>query len=86
MENQFQCCINKTGEEQPKIFKQPTLLYLVTFQEMPNGRGSVTVNWTPVPMLDLRRFKEAIVSYGMHLLFVKQMLNLWSVYNRINYS
>ena len=34
-------------------------------------------------MLDLRRFKEAIVSYGMHLPFVKQILNSWSVCNRI---
>ena len=36
-----------------------------------------------MPMLDLRRFKEAIVSYGMLLPFVKQILNLWSVCNRI---
>ena len=36
-----------------------------------------------MPMLDLRRVKEAIVSYGMHSPFVKQMLNLWSVCNRI---
>ena len=40
-------------------------------------------NWTPVPMLDLRRFKESIVSYGMHSPFVKQTLNIWSVCNRI---
>ena len=36
-----------------------------------------------MPMLDLMRFKETIVSYGMHLPFVKEMLNLWSVCNRI---
>ena len=34
-------------------------------------------------MLYLRRFKEAIVSYGMHSPFVKQMLNLRSVCNTI---
>ena len=34
-------------------------------------------------MLDLRRFKDAIVSYGIHLPFVKQMLNSWLVCNRI---
>ena len=73
----------KNREEQPKVFRQPTLIYLVTLQEMPNNRGSVTANWTPVPMLDLRRFKEAIVSYGMHSPFVKQMLNWWSVCNKI---
>ncbi|XP_052568117.1 endogenous retrovirus group K member 10 Gag polyprotein-like [Peromyscus californicus insignis] len=39
--------------------------------------------WAPIEMLDLRRFKEAIVSYGMHSPYVKQMLNSWSAYNRI---
>ena len=34
-------------------------------------------------MLGLRRFKKAIVSYGTHSPFVRQMLNLWSVCNRI---
>ena len=34
-------------------------------------------------MLDLSRFNEVIVSYGMHSLFVKQMLNSWSTCNRI---
>ena len=34
-------------------------------------------------MLDLRRFKEARVLYGMHSTFVRQVLNLWSVCNRI---
>ena len=46
-------------EEQPKVFKQPTLIYPVTVQEFPNDR--VRDEWTPVPMLELRRFKEAIV-------------------------
>ena len=33
-------------------------------------------------MLHLRRFKEVIVSYGIHSPFVKQMLNSWSMYKR----
>ena len=73
----------KNREEQPKIFRQSPLIYPVTLQELPNGRDSSVNNWTPVPMLDLRRFKEAIVSCGMHSLFVKQISNLWSVCNRI---
>lgn len=40
-------------------------------------------HWNPVEMLDLRRFKEAIVSYGMHLPFKKWMLNLRATRNRI---
>ena len=50
---------------------------------MPNGRGCVTANWISVPILDLRRFKEVIVSYVMFSPFVKQMLNSWSVCNNI---
>ena len=36
-----------------------------------------------MPVLDLRRFKEAIVSYGIHLAFVEKMLNSWPVGSRI---
>lgn len=45
--------------------------------------NAVQVKWTSVEMLHLRIFKEIIVSYGMHLPFVKQMLNMWSAWNRI---
>lgn len=41
------------------------------------------VNWNPVQMLDLKRFKEAVVAYAMHSLFVSQMLNSWATPNRI---
>ena len=61
MENQFQHCIIRIERNKPKVFRQPTLIYSVTLQELPSGRGSVTANWPSVPMLDLRRFKEAIV-------------------------
>ena len=67
-----------------KIVKQPTLI--VTLQKLPNDRytqGSVRTEWTPVVMLNLRSLKEVIVSYGMQSLFVKQMLNSWSICNRI---
>ena len=30
-----------------------------------------------------KEIQEAIVSYGRHSPFVKQMLNSWSIYNRI---
>ena len=38
----------KDREEWPKAFKQPTLMYPVTMQELPNDR--VRAEWTPVPM------------------------------------
>ena len=45
--------------------------------------GIFKAEWTPVKMLDLRRFKEVIVSYGMYSPFAEKMLNLWSTCNRI---
>lgn len=33
---------------------------------------------TTMQVLDLRRFKEAMVSFGMYSFFVRQMLNSWS--------
>ena len=50
---------------------------------MPNDRGCVRACWTSVSMLDLKRFKEVIISNGMHSPYVKQMLNLWATWNRI---
>ena len=83
MEGQFQHRIHyKNREEHTKIFKQPTLIYPVTIQELPHGRGSVTANWTPVTMSDLRRSRKQWSPMAC-IHFVKQLLNSWSVPNRI---
>ena len=46
-------------------------------------QGYSRVNWDAIEILDLKRFKKATVSYGMHSPFVKQMLNSWTTWNRI---
>ena len=51
--------------------------------ELQNNRDSVSANWTSVSVLDLRRFEEVIISYGMHSPIMKEMLKLWTVCNRI---
>ena len=38
----------KNGGEHLKVFKQPILLYPVTLQELPNDRGSIRTEWTPL--------------------------------------
>lgn len=52
----------KVREEQPKIIKQPTLMYLITLQEQLSknrySQGLVRVDWVSVEMLDLRKFKK----------------------------
>lgn len=74
------------GKEQPNIFKQPKIIYSVTLQELPSDKyppklcKSLTDS---CGTLDFKRFKEVIVLYGRHPLFVKQMLNTWPTCNRI---
>ena len=45
---------------------------------MKNDKDDIEGSWASVQMLDLWRVKEAIVAYGMHSPFVRQMLNSWS--------
>ena len=57
----------KVREKQPKIFKQPTLIYPDTLEKWPNDsytQGCARVKWDSVKMLDLRDPKEVTVSYG----------------------
>ena len=71
-----------TGMGGERNIRQPTLIYLITLQKLQNDRypqDSVRVERTPVTMLVLRRFQEAIVSYSMYSPFVKHtklMVNL----------
>lgn len=49
------------SKEQSNILRKPTLICPVTFQEVPNNKGSRKANWTPVTMLDLEKLKKAVV-------------------------
>ena len=71
----------KHRKEQLNVFKQPTLIYTVITGA--KWQGLCYSYLYSCANARLRRFKEAIVSYGMHSSFVKQMLNLWPVCNRI---
>lgn len=54
----------------PKVIRKPTLVYLVTVQEYTadNGhpQGYSEIRWNLMEMLAFRRFKQTVVSYGMH--------------------
>ena len=43
----------KNGEEEPKVYRQPTIIFPATLQEFQNGRGYVIANCIPVPWLVL---------------------------------
>jgi hypothetical protein len=51
--------------------RKPTLVYPVTIQEqLPDDRkyqGYGEGKWNPVDILDLRRLKETVIAYLMHL-------------------
>ena len=75
---------DETEEGLPQVVRKPTLVYLITIQDLPaddrHPQGYEEISGNPI---DLRRFKEAIISYGIHPSCMKQILNLWSTQNRI---
>jgi hypothetical protein len=45
--------------------------------------GYDEIGCLPIDRTDLRHFKEAMISYGMHSPYVRQILNNWATQNRI---
>lgn len=66
--------------------RKETLVYPVTIQELLTGnsqyQGYREVKWNPIDVLDLRRLKEAVISYGMHSPLVNRILKSWATQNR----
>jgi len=72
---------DETEEGLSKVVRKPTLVYPITIQNLSDDRCPQCyeeITWNPIDILDLRRFKEAIVSSGVHSSYMKQILNLWS--------
>lgn len=44
---------------------------------------SYDIDRHPIEIIDLTHFKEARISYGKHLPFVKQIPNFWATQNRV---
>lgn len=73
-------------EERLTVIRTPTVIYPVTTEEQAPGvrhpQGYAEVHWSPVEMLDLKRFKNAVISNGVKS-FEEQILNSWAMRNRI---
>lgn len=41
------------------------------------------LTWSPIEMLELKHFKEAVLLYGLHSSFVKEMLSNWDMQHRV---
>ena len=56
--------------------------YPVISSERPSGTKYPKVvkeyAWEPIHMSDLKEIKQAIVSYGLHLPFVREMVKTWA--------
>lgn len=60
-------------------------VFLVVQYMSANGmeQGYNKIRWHPIEMKDLTHFKEAMISYGNHLPYVKQIPNYGDTQNRI---
>ena len=46
-------------------------------------QGYDKIGLHPIEIIDIRHFKEAMISYEMHSSYVKQIQNNWATQNRI---
>lgn len=72
-------------EEGHGVMKPPSV-FPVIVQHMPvNGADHDydEIAWHLIEMIGLRYFTEAIVSYGIHPPYVKQILSNWATQNRV---
>ena len=78
---------DKIRESQPKVIRKQTLVYLVNIQQRPpdndHPQGYQEFEWQPVGLLELRKSKESVTNFGMHLPSVKQILTSWTIKNRL---
>ncbi|KAL6085159.1 hypothetical protein STEG23_014876, partial [Scotinomys teguina] len=82
---------NKQKGKIIKVVKSPNgshpMVYPVIVHERPaddtHPEPYVTHTLQPISIRDFKNMKEAIVTYGIHSTYVKQMLNSWSTSNRI---
>ena len=78
---------DKFRESQPKAVRKQTLVYPVQVQQRPPDNDQPQVyqefEWQPVGLLELRKSKESVTTFGMHLPTVKQILTSWTIKNRL---
>ncbi|KAL6084413.1 hypothetical protein STEG23_018453 [Scotinomys teguina] len=82
---------NKQKGKTIKVVTSPNgshpMAYPVIVHERPTDdthpEPYVTHTLQPISIRDFKNMKEAIVTYGIHSTYVKQMLNSWSTSNRI---
>jgi hypothetical protein len=61
------------------LVKKSSAAFIVLIQQMSangdNPQSYDKIGWHPIEMKGIKHFKEAVMSYEMHLLYVKQTQN-----------
>lgn len=66
---------DKIRESQPNVIRKQTLVYPANIHQRPPDdypQGYQEFEWQSVHVLDLRKLKESVTNFGMHLPFVKK--------------
>jgi hypothetical protein len=70
--------ITKSPSVSPVINCTPSACLL-----MVPDQGYDKIGWHPIEIIDLRHFKETMVSYWIYSSYVKQILSDWTIQNGI---
>ena len=86
-----------SDEQEQKVERQPSpqktlslhrvipAFPVITSEKITGSKNPKVVKehtWEPIRMNDLKEFKQAIVNYGLHSSFVREMLKSWALSNR----
>lgn len=77
----------KCRNDFPKVAMRSPMVFPVSVSEKPatkkQSNGPIAYHWEPIQMKDLKNIKEAIVMYGLHSPFVRELLTSWATVNKV---
>ena len=62
----------------PRVLATYPVIYSDKASTSKGSKGAKESRWTPVGMNDLKEIKQAVVNYGLHSTFVKEMIRTWA--------
>ena len=69
---------DKTEEKWPTVTQKPARVYQLSYKNDRQMHIPKAMQKLTAEMLDLKRFKDVAVPYGIYAPFVKQMFNSWT--------
>ena len=65
----------RTGS--PRVLASYPVIYSDKASTSKGSKGAKKGRWTPIGMNDLKEIEQAKVNYGLHSVFVKEMIRTW---------